>query len=87
MSIYTYRSIYSALVETEYFELRFENLDEAEKNFYRFSGGGLRYEPTEFLTLIVQGRMDESACELSRDSAKVIERTISMRIPGFYEKG
>lgn len=60
--------------KTEYFELRFENPSEVEKNFYKFSGDGLRYELEEFLTRITEGRMDESACKLSGDIANVIEK-------------
>ena len=59
--------------KTEYFELRYENPDEVEKNFYKFSGDGLRYELTEFLSRITQGTMDDAACELSRNIAKTME--------------
>lgn len=59
--------------KTEYFELRFENQNEVEKNFYKFSGEGLRYELVEFLTRITESRMDESACRLSADIAGIIE--------------
>lgn len=59
--------------KTEYFELRYENPAEAEKNFYRYSGDGLRYELTEFLSRIAQGTMDETACELSCKIARTME--------------
>ena len=59
--------------KTEYFELRFENLNEAEKNFYKFAEEGLRYELTEFLTRITEGCMDEGACKLSVDIAGIME--------------
>ena len=59
--------------KTEYFELRYENPDEAEKNFYKYSGDGLRYELTEFLSRIAQGNMDETACELSCAIAQTME--------------
>lgn len=60
--------------KTEYFELRFEDPDKAEKNFYKFSGDGLRYELTEFLTRITDGQMDENACGMSLGIAGVIEK-------------
>ena len=60
--------------KTEYFELRFENPNEVEKNFYKFSGDGLRYELTEFLSRISKGQMDGCACRLSLGLAEVIEK-------------
>lgn len=60
--------------KTEYFELRFEDLSRAEKNFYKFSGDGLRYELTEFLARITDTKMDEGACTLSLGIAGVIEK-------------
>lgn len=60
--------------KTEYFELRFEDPNEAEKNFYKFSGDGLRYELMEFLVRIADGQMDESACALSAWISGVMER-------------
>lgn len=38
--------------KTEYFELRFENLNKTKKYFYPFDGDGLRYELVQFYTLI-----------------------------------
>lgn len=60
--------------KTEYFELRYEDLSETEKNFYKFSGDGLRYEIVEFLNQIAAGKMNKSMCQLSCQIAKVIER-------------
>ena len=60
--------------KTDYFELRFENTDETEKNFYKFSGDGLRYEIVEFLNCIRDGHMDRSLCQLSCSIAGVLER-------------
>ncbi|USF26731.1 Inositol 2-dehydrogenase/D-chiro-inositol 3-dehydrogenase [Firmicutes bacterium ASF500] len=60
--------------KTEYFELRYENPNEVEKNFYKFSGDGLRYEITEFLTCIAEGRLDEGAGRLSIELAGVMEQ-------------
>ena len=41
--------------KTEYFELRFENLNMTKKYFYSFEGDGLRYELVQFYTLIRDG--------------------------------
>ena len=41
--------------KTEYFEIRFENLNETEKYFYKFDWDGLRYELSEFLKSINNG--------------------------------
>lgn len=60
--------------ETEYFELRYENPDDVEKHFYKFSGDGLRYEIVEFLDRISAGTMSEQACELSCGIAGILER-------------
>lgn len=59
--------------KTEYFELRYEDPNDAEKNFYKYSGDGLRYELTEFLARISEGQMDPRACERSIHIAKVME--------------
>lgn len=59
--------------KTEYFELRYENPHEAEKNFYKYSGDGLRYELVEFLSRITEGQMDKNSCMLSCEIAKVLE--------------
>lgn len=39
--------------KTEYFEVRFEDINKTEKYFYKFDGDGLRYELSEFLNSIV----------------------------------
>ncbi len=59
--------------KTEYYEMRYENPNDAEKNFYKFSGDGLRYELVEFLNRISSGEMDKTACELSCAMAGVLE--------------
>ncbi len=59
--------------KTEYFEMRYEKTSDAEKNFYKFSGDGLRYELVEFLNQISTGKMDRGACEISCAMAKVME--------------
>ncbi|MCQ5178346.1 glycerol-3-phosphate cytidylyltransferase, partial [Faecalibacterium prausnitzii] len=38
--------------KTEFFELRFEDVNLNRKYFYKFEGEGLRYEIVEFLTCI-----------------------------------
>lgn len=45
--------------KTEYFEVRYENLSDTDKYFYKFEGEGLRYEILEFLQLI-HGKQKES---------------------------
>lgn len=59
--------------KTEYFELRYENPADTEKNFYKFSGDGLRYEIVEFLNLIAQGEMNEIACQISEQIAGLLQ--------------
>lgn len=60
--------------KTEYFELRYENPSETEKNFYKFSGDGLRYEIVEFLNQIAASQMDERMCQLSAELAGILEQ-------------
>ena len=60
--------------KTEYFELRYENLSETEKNFYKFSGDGLRYEIVAFLNQIASGQMDERMCQFSSEIARILEQ-------------
>ena len=60
--------------KTDYFELRYEDLNETEKCFYKFSGDGLRYEIVEFMNRIAIGSMDEQMCEISVAIADVMER-------------
>ena len=59
--------------KTDYFEIRYENQADNEKNFYKFSGDGLRYEIVEFLNRIAAGEMNDSTCQLSEQMAKVLE--------------
>ena len=42
--------------KTEYFEVRFENLNDTQKIFCKFDGDGLRYEVAEFLKSIITGQ-------------------------------
>lgn len=59
--------------KTEYFELRYEDSSETEKNFYKFVGDGLRYEIVEFLSRISQRSMDRLSCGTSIAISSVIE--------------
>ena len=59
--------------KTDYFELRYENQSDNEKNFYRFSGDGLRYEIVEFLNRITVGEMNPLACQMSEEIAGLLE--------------
>lgn len=59
--------------KTEYFELRYENEKDTEKNFYKFSGDGLRYEIVEFLNCIASEKMKDEACECSGGIASILE--------------
>ena len=60
--------------KTEYFEVRFEDMNKTEKYFYKFDGDGLRYELSEFLNSIVNHT--DNICVKKEESlaiAKVIE--------------
>lgn len=59
--------------KTEYFELRYENSTETEKNFYKYLGDGLRYEIVEFLNLISKEKCGRNRI-LSQNIAKIIEQ-------------
>lgn len=41
--------------KTEYFEIRFEDLNQTQKVFVKFDGDGLRYELADFMKAIVNG--------------------------------
>ncbi|MBR4632782.1 MAG: Gfo/Idh/MocA family oxidoreductase [Elusimicrobia bacterium] len=41
--------------KTNYFEIRFEDLNKTQKVFYRFDGDGLRYEIADFINAINKG--------------------------------
>lgn len=44
--------------KTEYFEIRYEDLRNTKKYFYKFEGEGLRYELLEFVKLINSGSLE-----------------------------
>lgn len=58
--------------KTNYFEMRFESLNETEKFFYRFEGDGLRYELVEFLDMMQNDRL-ESSLYSPADSVAAVE--------------
>lgn len=45
--------------KTDYFEIRYENVNENRKFFYKFDGDGLRYEIVEFLNCIKNGNNNQ----------------------------
>ena len=60
--------------KTDYFELRYEDPAEREREFYKFAGDGLRYEMVEFLNAIAAGTMKQDAILLSQALARAIEK-------------
>ncbi len=65
--------------KTDFFELRYEDLDQTRKYFYRFEGDGLRYELEEFVTMIENKRYDSYLLN-HRESeaiAEVIQKFLS----------
>ena len=44
--------------KTDYFEVRYEDINKNTKYFYKFEGEGLRYELVEFVRSIQDGRLD-----------------------------
>jgi glycerol-3-phosphate cytidylyltransferase len=59
--------------KTDYFEMRYEDPADTERNFYKFAGDGLRYEIVAFLNRITSGQMDSDAQALSVALARAIE--------------
>jgi choline-phosphate cytidylyltransferase len=59
--------------KTDYFEMRYENPEDTERNFYKFAGDGLRYEIVAFLNHITSGRMEANAQALSIALARALE--------------
>lgn len=68
--------------KTEYFELRYENPADNERDFYKFSGDGLRYEIVEFLRQIKEGRVPPE----SRDLSQAIAQTLEIYRSGEYNQ-
>ena len=44
--------------KTDYFEVRYEDINRNTKYFYKFEGEGLRYELVEFVRSIQDGRLE-----------------------------
>ena len=65
--------------KTEYFEIKFENLNETQKVFCKFEGDGLRYEIADFVKSINGNR-------LSKKILKEEMVFISKIIDDFYQK-
>lgn len=59
--------------KTEYFEIRFENSNDNEKNYYKFNGDGLRYELVEFYKSITDNNKN---LFVSEDDSVTISRII-----------
>lgn len=61
--------------KTDYFELRFEDMSQNKKYFYRFEGDGLRYEIEEFISMITEQRPTfRLTCQESLSIVEIIER-------------
>lgn len=60
--------------KTDYFELRYEDPADREREFYKFAGDGLRYEMVEFLNAIAAGTMKQDAILLSQALAQAMEK-------------
>lgn len=60
--------------KTDYFELRFEDMSQNRKYYYRFDGDGLRYELEEFISLITN--YQKESYRLSQKESIEIARII-----------
>ncbi|MBE6286822.1 MAG: glycerol-3-phosphate cytidylyltransferase [Mediterranea massiliensis] len=58
--------------KTDYFELRYEDLNKNQKFFYKWDGAGLRYEIQEFISCILNKRFSTSRLR-RRDSVCMAE--------------
>lgn len=65
--------------KTEYFEIRYENFNENRKHFYKFEADGLRYELSEFISMINNNELSSFKLlpEESVAMAKVIEKFLN----------
>jgi glycerol-3-phosphate cytidylyltransferase len=68
--------------KTEYFEMRFEDLRNTNKYFYKFEGEGLRYEIVEFLHQIHKN--DGENQYVKREDSQVISNIIGQYNSGKY---
>lgn len=61
--------------KTEYFEVRYEDINQNRKYFYKFQGEGLRYEIAEFVRCIARQKHSASlTAEESIQMARVLEQ-------------
>lgn len=60
--------------KTEYFEVRFDNMANNKKHYYKFEGYGLRYELAEFISMI--NRKERSTYKLTQNESTEIIRII-----------
>jgi choline-phosphate cytidylyltransferase len=58
--------------KTEYFEVRFEDFSRNKKYYYKFDGDGLRYELSEFISMINNNRF-ESYKLTTKESIEIIK--------------
>lgn len=70
--------------KTEYFELRFEDINKNKKYFYSYDGDGLRYELQEFISMIVNNR--HNSHRLKHTESIVIAEIIEKYRSGKYSK-
>ena len=60
--------------KTDYFELRYENLEDNKKYFYQLDGEGIRYELVAFAKSIEMGKNNAYVdSEVSKAICKIIE--------------
>lgn len=62
--------------KTDYFELRYENVNDNKKFFYKWDGYGLRYEIREFISCILNNRLSSARLrpEESISMAEIMQR-------------
>ena len=66
--------------KTEYFETRFENFSDNKKHYYKFEGDGLRYELSEFVSMINRG--ETQTYKLTPLESKIINSVIEQFLNG-----
>lgn len=70
--------------KTESFQLCFEKFEENEKFFYKFSGEGLRYELSEFISMIID--RDKSSFKLRRSEVIAMAEIFQKYLSGEYSR-
>jgi glycerol-3-phosphate cytidylyltransferase len=66
--------------KTEYFEIRYEDLNENKKHYYKFEGDGLRYELAEFVSMI--NREDHQTYKFTPSESITISKIIEQFLNG-----